>query len=190
MGKAIGFDPSFRHGSLVFCEFKDHQMVDLRIIYSWGKREGGIDYKRPITEAFQFCNPIINTLPQTNLEIAPPIAIDWEPQSVYWRATKLQVVQMGSVIGYLAHGFLQRGYPVVFITPAEVRKFFNIPLRSSEKDVVYEKFLRIVHGADDILKRYTRKLALDIMDSIVLAYMVDSLRASGSHLVSLEDKHA
>lgn len=174
MGMAFGFDPSFRHGSLILCTFEDHRMTDLKVIFSWGRKEVGIDYKAPITEAYRFCNQILETLPPTNLETVPPIAIDWDPQAVYWRAVKLQMVQMGSIIGYLSRGFLERGYPIAYITPTEVRKHFSISIRNSEKSVVYDQFLSSVGGTSDILNKYPKKLALDIMDSIILAYLIDS----------------
>lgn len=175
MGISIGFDPSLRHGTMVQCKFERNALEDVTILAEWNARNSsGIDYKSSITSSFHFCNDLLKQLPPSYLYAhVPPIAIDWDPQSVYWRAVKLQVVQMAAVLGYLSRGFLERGYPLVFISPREVRNFLGLPLKNCEKSEVHEVFLQRVSKVESYARGFSSKVRVDILDSIILAYIVD-----------------
>ncbi len=190
---ALGFDPAFRHGVLLkaLFEFGDHnkdRIIATKSIYSWGRKGDGISFKDKTTDIFKFANTIIDKLPSEEGKTRFPIGIDWEPQSVYWRATKVQVVQMSLFLGYLSRGFMALGYPTVFITPGTVREFFGLKSRRAEKEAVHECFLSHVELVPEVKAKLnvSKQRAGDYLDSLILAYIMSKATEAEKRFYELE----
>ena len=97
-----------------------------------------------------------------------PVAIDWTRFSVHMKSRKLQAVQLAFLLGYLTRGLQTQGYPVVFLSPAQVRKALGTG--SADKAQVWAAFTEKVHidmpNWDILLKNE------DLRDSLILSYLI------------------
>lgn len=167
---AFGFDPGLRHGALVRATFvpegRGAILSDLCTIFRWDKRNPlSLGEKSDPKEVFKLTQHMTKLMREQPVY---PLAIDWDPYSVFWRARKLQSVQLALFMGYFSRACHELGVPTVFISPMKVREFLKLPPRA-EKEVMQQWFTKSV----SITKypKLVQKTNSDIMDSVILAYL-------------------
>lgn len=171
-----GFDPSFRHGALVESTFdlKTPKLIRMEKAFLWEKSRrsspnSGFGEKSSPHEVFAFAQKIAHSL--STREVLP-IACDWDPQSVYWRGSKIQVVQLAIFLGYFSRSVHSMGFPIVFVSPTQVRDSFGLPKTKAsgvKKEILHYWFMQNVD-----LGKYTDELLenSDVMDSVILGYLL------------------
>ena len=181
--QSYGFDPSFRHGALVHATFQFGQDKDVltnwNVIYSWSGKSAGFSPASPPAVVFGLSQQLLSPLKHSPIQ---PIAIDWEPQSVYWRASRIQVVQLALFLGYVTRGMHAIGFPVVYLTPTDIRKFARLKNRQAEKIETHDWFCSQVD-----VSRYSTFLTgknTDFMDATILAYVVSRSLSQGAQSVN------
>lgn len=169
---AYGFDPAFRHGALVYTNFsigsrrEKDRLTDLKIIYSWGQKNG-VSPKASPTELFRLAQNIVD--PLKSIPVLP-IAIDWDPQSVYWRASRIQIVQLGLFLGYLTRAMHDLGFPVVYINPGQVRKAFGSNNARMKKEEIHQWFREFCTYEE--YENFLNQKNTDYLDATILAYLL------------------
>lgn len=176
--QAYGFDPSFRHGALVLAQFQFGQDKDIltnwNIVYSWSGKTSGFSPNSPASVVFSIAQQLTTALKHSPVQ---PVAIDWEPQSVYWRASRLQVVQLGMFLGYVSHGLHSMGFPTVYLTPTEIRKFARLKNRQAEKSETHVWFRQQVDIS--AFSKFLEGKNTDFMDATILAYVISRSLSQG-----------
>lgn len=179
---AYGFDPAFRHGALVYTRFDKgsdqipNRLAELKVVYAWDKKNGVGTDAEPI-EFFKLAQRIVE--PMAHLPILP-VAIDWNPKSVYWRAAKLQMVQLGLFIGYFTRALHGLGFPVVFINPEQVRRALGSNNPRAKKEEVHGWFSSVCDYSE--YASFLNRRNTDFIDATILAYLLaQSMPSEGQY---------
>lgn len=179
---AIGFDPSLRHGSMVLARFAFTDGVLPRLqsyerLYYWqGSHRLALHEDSSLHQVADLVSDVARVLPS-----APglPVAVDWDPMSVYWTQNRLQVVTLGLLIGYFTRAAHTSGHPVILIQPSAVRQTFSLKPKAPKQDV-YKRFKVQVPP----LCRLPANSQDDTMDAIILAYLAAKGVFNGQQLTS------
>lgn len=183
---SLGFDPGLRHGAVVSSLFLFPQgvltqcrLVKYQVCFRWTKAsEWAIGERTPLARVRAVCSEIIRCTPSG----PAPLAVDYDPESVRWSSRKMQMMQTAYFVAYLTHGWEVQGHPVFNVTPARIRKTFDLGSRAS-KEEVWEAFMRKVRVDD--LSIFNGRDG-DIADSVVLGYVA----ATAQRVVSQRDGQA
>lgn len=172
-----GFDPGLRNGALVYATFRiddsRHTLANFRIIHSWKtKDEDHLSKQATPIEIARFAN---DRLLSKMTYPAHMCGVEWEPNSVYWRAQKLQVVTTGLLVGYILRGTQLQGLPQAFFTPAQVKKAFGISPREGKE---YQKravemvgYPTLTYASDDSVMGWLSSRDPDVFDALLIAYL-------------------
>ena len=164
--RGFGLDLALRHGSMVYGKWKlgrlEHKLIKDTVVFEWGKGTDnpGIPQDASDLEIRKFCTTVFKSMKSSRIPRVP-IGVDWDPLSAYW-GNKRQAVTLSFMAGYLARTLELLGYPVVFITPSEVRGRLEIGGRAKKK-LVWALFPEI---------RKHKTATEDMKDSLVLSYLV------------------
>ena len=179
--KSYGFDPAFRHGALVYSQFEfgragePDNLSELKVVYAYDKK-AGIEVKSEPDAVFRLVQRI--TDPMRDLP-RYPVAIDWDPQSVYWRASSIQIVQLGLFLGYFTRTLHQMGFPVVYISPGEVREALGLKKKQALKEVMHEWFAQSCTYDESYTGLLSNTRNTDYLDAAILAYLVAKSTQNG-----------
>lgn len=121
----LGLDPGLRKGALVAASSEVISGVlhiqDWSVSHQWDDRSLG--KKSTPGELATFVHDRLLS------QIKGPVisaVIEWDPNSVYWRAQRLQVVVTSFMIGYFTRGVQTMGLPVHYLTPHQLKRLFDI----------------------------------------------------------------
>lgn len=148
-----GFDPGLRHGSIISLTGPKPYMYNLEAF--WTKSVGGgMAAKADPHEIAEFAqNFAFNMLKG----LAPgPIFIEYDKNSVYWRAQKIQVVTLGMFLGYFSSMAHMLGLPVVFLRNRDIRSVYGFTKGSKEK---FQQ-----HFLDNCLEDFNENVQQDMVD--------------------------
>lgn len=125
MNLHLGFDPGLRRGALVSAvsQIKGSQLIieHWNVLYSWDDRI--IGKKSTPAELSEFIHSRI--LPKVEGPVIS-VTVEWDPNSIYWRAQRLQVVVTSFLIGYFTRGVQSLGIPVHYLMPHQLKRIFAI----------------------------------------------------------------
>lgn len=125
-----GFDPGLRHAVLLYTLFDfENKRVEAEIAHQWTKKDPHLSISSTPLEISAFTQGIIKKV----TEPAMAVGIEWDMNSVYMRTQKVQVVVTSFMIGYLSRGIQAKGFPMIFMTPAQLKGYFSIPPRDDKK---------------------------------------------------------
>lgn len=167
--RGFGLDLALRHGALVYGKWRigrrlGDKLIKHKVVLEWGKKteagDIGIPQDASDLEIRKFCNEILKVLKSDKIPRVP-IGIDWDPLSAYW-GNKRQAVTLAFLAGYMARTLELLGFPVIFITPKEVRTRLELGART-KKALVWALF-------PDIKRQKTS--SEDMKDSLILSYLV------------------
>ena len=166
MIRGFGLDLALRHGAIVYGKWElgrlGHTLVKDIVVFEWGKGTDnpGIGQNASDLEIRKFCNIVFKKMKHSRIPRVP-IGVDFDPNSVYW-GNKKQAVTLSFMAGYMARCLELLGYPVIFITPKEVRGRLELGGRTNKK-IVWALFPEI---------RRHKTATEDMKDSLVLSYLV------------------
>lgn len=121
--KVYGFDPGLRHGVLLLAEFdEENKSAKVDICFQWKEKDEHLSLKSTPLEISLFTHKIVSKL--TDPAIA--FGMEWDPQNVYMRTHRVQVVITAFLMGYLSRGAQSRGIPQVYVTPSQLKSYFGI----------------------------------------------------------------
>ncbi len=166
MREGYGLDISLTHGALVYGEWdtdrRVHTLKEYAVLYQWDKEDDvSLSEKSTLTDVRLFCLQVFDTLKDKEYTRLP-IAVDWDPTVVFW-GRRSSAVTLAFLVGYLSHTLEILGYPVVYITPAELREKLTSSRKSVTKGKIWSMF-------PDLKKRV--KGDSDVKDALVLSYLV------------------
>lgn len=165
---AYGLDASLRHGSLVKITRDSSGVYSWDSVFEWGKKGPSIGEKSSLREIVKFALLLSRAL--MNHEHAP-VLIEFDPRSVYWRSGKRQVVTMALFLGCLVGILYALGYPAIFITPEESRRFYRFT--KGKKKEFQEHFLILMDHFSIFPKLSKRDLLeTDQLDAILIGMML------------------
>lgn len=112
------------------------------------------------------------------------LPIDFDPNAVYWRGQKIQVVRLSYLMGYLVSSlsWTVPSLEVLMVSPKKVREQLGLRGNSAKEEVI-EVFQRLLANTEaDFTRLTTRKQ--DRMDALILSFT--SARALA---IVLQHKH-
>ena len=171
---AFGFDPSLRHGALVFASFafphsgditQYRVLIDWDDTFSWDKKSDiAIGMKSPPQAVWRLLEGAIKALASDPSH--SPVGIDWTIYSATWKGKKLQTAQQAYEVGYFTRAAHCLGHPVIYVTPRSVRD--TLGLGRADKAEVWTAFRDQVEFAEHVDLPKTE----DQRDALILAYCV------------------
>lgn len=165
---AYGFDASMRHGSLVKLEKATacgHIHYAWTEVFKWGKKSEGFGTKAPYQEIGIWAMKVVESLKG---HPEGPVIIEFDPNSVYWRAGKRQIVTFAYFLGSVASELAHQGFPSIFVTPREIRSCFGFT--KGDKETFHHHFLDLI---DDhiIIPTLDDLIGTDTLDAFTMALM-------------------
>lgn len=184
---SFGFDPGLRHGALIHAEFwfstQRHVLTKFEVCHEWRemrKKKSNVDDRLSKDSTPLEISAFVNSkfLPHFSRP-AVSAGIEYDPNSVYWRAYKAQVVATAFMLGYLARGLQAQGLAQVYIKPHQLKAAFGISPK--EKKEYVGKPIQL-QGCPPLeykpeLKMVLSELSEDVFDALLIAYFT----AAASH---------
>lgn len=131
MDKAYGADLSLNHGAIVAVTMEGTSVTGVDSIFSWTKKDNhSLKLKSSPSALYSTARDLVLSIPGEAV-----LVLDWSGQSVYWRTTKLFVVQMGLFLGMVYALAKKRKISVLEVTPKELREYFNQPQKLPKKEL-------------------------------------------------------
>lgn len=164
MQTAFGADLSLNHGSIVRVDMKGDIVTNITGIYSWDKKDNHkLTLKSTPKELLNKVHEISNAL-MVNVTLGIPLGLDWSAQSIYWRTTKIFVVQMGLFLGMFFSEIIRRNIPIIPITPNQLREYFNQSVKLPKKEFQY--YILLLFPPPKLFKTWANE---DDIDAFILA---------------------
>jgi Holliday junction resolvasome RuvABC endonuclease subunit len=172
---SYGLDPSLSHGSLVKTvlgcnpDTRELKLLAFEEIYNWDKK----DYERLRLESGE---PAIARLAHRITACIyaagpAPVAVDWDPRSVYWRTQAKGVVQLAVLYGMIYYAGMTIGSPIISLTPDYVRQRLQLK-RGAQKEDVWRSVKPFTGAAFDNVLVLPKQRAEDVSDAIVLSLLL------------------
>ena len=96
------------------------------------------------------------------------MGVEWDPSTVYWSgSTRMQTVTLALMLGYLLRGIHTLGISSAFFTPAELRRFYQIPPKEKKTK---EFLLRPIQMEGLPPLEHEVQTNLDVHDALLIAY--------------------
>ncbi len=169
---AYGFDPGLRHGSMVYLEVDindtEVSLVSFKEIFTWEatkKSKVGLGKDSDIVEIQTLSTLILNKMN----EPAPICGIEWDSNSVYWRAQKVQVVTLGMFLGYFIRSMNERAIATAILRPYTIRSFFGINQKAKKEG--YMGFPLNAPGKSELPVPPEALENSDVYDAMMIAYL-------------------
>ena len=181
-----GFDPGLRHGKLVKARFRPSrdnrlELIDWELKFSWPQKKSsmapaiaqtGIGLKSPAREIYDLANLLLDSVKEEGTNY--PIGVDYTPNSGYWSRRVMQHIKLAFFMGYTTRTLHTLGWPVIFISPNEVRGHVGLS-QKADKQQVWKAYtspgpLRIIKGVPN---------EEDLQDAILLAAIVAMVKHRG-----------
>jgi len=177
-----GFDPGLGHGAILHCVWelteKSHKLVACETVSAWIKKDKNplnrLHAKSTPLEISQFVHKILPMFSKPAISVG----IEYDPNSVYWRTQKSQIVTLAFMLGALCHGLQSMGLPTIFIKPHQVKSAFGI-LPKETKDQYRVRPLQMV-DSPKLLGVSSGKFLPDLSDDEYDALMIAYIAAVGS----------
>lgn len=167
---AIGGDPALRHGVFVKASWdlsktKNPKLLDYEILFSWTKKTPHLSEQSSLNGIQRASRTIVKNCNKTP-GATYPVAIDWVA-STGFMGRRITASVLSFFIGYLTREFETYGFPVVIITPAEVRKHFGLA-NNVPKQTIWKELRGMMNPNQVVMKKET---AEDLRDALVLSYL-------------------
>lgn len=164
--KALGFDISLRHGTLIEATWdlsKDRQgLVEYDIINHWTKGNG-LNEQSTLDDLRRKAHTILQSFDGHHVG-GVPLGLDYDPTTAFW-GRRIQASVLSFFVGYTIRTLELKGIPVVLISPAQVRRRLGLP-HTAHKESIWELFNGL-----KIRKMHDKWLASDLRDALVLSYL-------------------
>jgi len=164
---AIGGDPALLHGVFVLATWnlsKKPKLIEYKILYSWTKKDPHLSEKSTQAGIKRACQAIVGAC--RDVTEPHPVGIDWTAYTGFM-GRRLTAAILSFFMGYLTREFELYGFPVIMVSPAEVREQMGIPHNAPKEDVWHE--LRAMLDASQVKMRKSQ--ASDLRDALVLSYL-------------------
>lgn len=167
---AIGGDPALRHGVFVLGEWdigKKPKLVKYQILFSWTKRTAHLSEKSSLNGIQRASKQIVKACSEVIGRNTIPVGIDWTAHTGFM-GRRITASVLSFFIGYLTKEFETYGYPVVIITPAEVRDAFGYHSHVP-KQTIWEELRAMMEPEQT--RGMQKETAEDLRDALVLSYL-------------------
>lgn len=165
---AIGGDPALRHGVFAFATWdlgKKPRLIEYQVLFAWTKKTAHLSEKSTLNGIQRACRTIVkecNKVPGATY----PVAIDWT-SSTGFMGRRITASVLSFFIGYLTREFETYGFPVIIITPAEVRGHFGL-VSNVPKQTVWKELRSMMEPEHIPMKK---EIAEDLRDALLLSYL-------------------
>lgn len=177
---AIGGDPALRHGVFVIASWnlgRKPTLEEYEVVYSWSRKDFNLGEKSNLADIKKMSKAIADGCDSTRDNC--PVGIDWT-SSTGFMGRRIQASVLSFFIGYLSHELEFRGYPVVILSPQEVRTQLGIN-KNTPKENVWKELRRMLDReqaistkeiASDVTTKAEREdLIGDLRDALLLSYL-------------------
>lgn len=177
---AIGGDPALRHGVFVLATWdlgKKPKLLDYKILYEWTKKNAHLSEKSTLAGIQRACRDIVRACGggKDIYGLSYPVGIDWT-SSTGFMGRRITASVLSFFIGYLSREFEVYGFPVVIITPQEVREQLGLP-KNVQKPTVWKLLRQMIDSkqknelSNEIGTKVEEDRLSDVRDALILSYL-------------------
>lgn len=131
---AFGADLSLTHGSVVRVQMIGGEVTVAEVVYKWvAKDKHRLSLKSTPSEIHRKVQDIAVAIYGGGSMIK--ISIDWSSVLIFWKVKRLFAVQMGMFLGMLYRMAIEMGISLFFVTPLQVRKYWELPQKTSKLEI-------------------------------------------------------
>lgn len=180
---SFGYDLGIRQGGIaeVIIDPNTAKVTELVSLVQWHK---GPTVKATPEEVLLFFSRNILGRDSFADLVGKPVAIDWDPNEVFWRGRKRSANQKTLVMGFIYHSILSKGGIPLIFPPRVVRKALGLK-SNTPKEQVWKRFLPYLDG--EVLE-YFHEVSEHLKDAIILAYLGKTFARMSSLMGGPDDR--